>query len=81
MSAASCRKVGEIQLAVLTSVFRPWGAGGKFVQVVFAFSIASNCTANTYATALAIQALATPLQKVPRAVWVIVAFVIYSESS
>jgi purine-cytosine permease-like protein len=60
-------------------VYSPWGAGGKFIEVVFSFSIASNCTANIYSTSLAIQALAPAFQKVPRAVWVIVAFVIYSE--
>lgn len=66
-------------LFLTPAVFSPWGAGGKFIEVVFSFSIASNCTANVYATSLAIQALAPPLQKVPRAVWVLVAFIIYSE--
>jgi len=45
---------------------------------VFAFSIISNCIPNTYSAALSIQSLAPIFQKVPRAVWTIVVFLIYT---
>jgi purine-cytosine permease-like protein len=45
-----------------------------------AFSIICNCTPNTYSCALSIQALFKPFEKVPRAIWAVVSFVIYSES-
>jgi purine-cytosine permease-like protein len=45
-----------------------------------AFSIICNCTPNTYSCALSIQALFKPFEKVPRAIWAVVSFVIYSGS-
>ncbi|KAL7418644.1 hypothetical protein Q5752_007103 [Cryptotrichosporon argae] len=64
--------------AVLSAVFEPWGGGGKFILVVFAFSIISNCIPNTYSAALSIQTLCPPFQKVPRALWTVLVFVIYT---
>lgn len=78
---------------VISQVFAPWGGGGKvssqidkvsksvdaqFILVIFAFSIVCNCTPNTYSAALSAQALFKPFEKVPRAVWCIVMFGIYS---
>lgn len=66
---------------VLAEVFRPWGGGGKFVQVVMAFSIVANITPNTYSAALSAQILVPWFMKIPRAVWCIVMFLIYTAAS
>ncbi|WWC59846.1 uncharacterized protein I303_102408 [Kwoniella dejecticola CBS 10117] len=63
---------------VLAAVFEPWGGGGKFILVVFAFSIISNCIPNTYSAALSCQCLLPAFQKIPRALWTILVFVIYT---
>nr|XP_031864356.1 uncharacterized protein CI109_000269 [Kwoniella shandongensis]KAA5531428.1 hypothetical protein CI109_000269 [Kwoniella shandongensis] len=63
---------------VLSEVFAPWGGGGKFILVILSFSIICNCTPNTYSCALSIQALFPPFQKVPRALWAVLSFVIYT---
>lgn len=63
---------------VINAVFKPWGGGGKFIMVVFSFSIISNCIPNTYSAALSIQTLMPLFQKVPRAIWTVLVFVIYS---
>ncbi|GFZ52283.1 hypothetical protein JCM24511_10056 [Saitozyma sp. JCM 24511] len=63
---------------VIAEVFAPWNGGGKFILVIMAFSIICNCTPNTYSCALSIQALFKPFEKVPRAIWAVVSFVIYT---
>ncbi|ORY34574.1 purine-cytosine permease [Naematelia encephala] len=63
---------------VLAEIFRPWGGGGKFLLVILSFSIICNCTPNTYSCALSIQALLPQFEKVPRALWAVLAFVIYT---
>ncbi|WVQ98391.1 hypothetical protein IAU59_005514 [Kwoniella sp. CBS 9459] len=63
---------------VLSEVFAPWNGGGKFILVVFAFSIISNCIPNTYSAALSFQTLLPAFQKVPRALWTVLVFVIYT---
>ncbi|WOO82974.1 Purine-cytosine permease fcyB [Vanrija pseudolonga] len=63
---------------VINAVFKPWGGGGKFIMVVFSFSIISNCIPNTYSAALSIQTLMPLFQKVPRAIWTVLVFVIYT---
>ncbi|ORX37540.1 cytosine-purine permease [Kockovaella imperatae] len=64
--------------AVLSQVFEPWGGGGKFILVILAFSIICNCTPNTYSAALSAQTLFPWFEKIPRALWCVVMFVIYT---
>jgi len=66
---------------VLLEIFSPWGGGGKFIQVVLALSIISNCVPNTYSAALSAQALFPIFEKIPRAFWTILMFVIYTAAS
>jgi purine-cytosine permease-like protein len=48
---------------------------------VFAFSIISANIPNTYSAALSFQTLHPVFEKVPRAIWTVVVFVIYSQCS
>ncbi|KAK8858730.1 hypothetical protein IAR55_002959 [Kwoniella newhampshirensis] len=63
---------------VLSEIFAPWGGGGKFILVLLSFSIVCNCTPNTYSCALSIQALLPVFQRVPRAIWAVLSFLIYT---
>lgn len=63
---------------LIAQVLSPWGGGGKFLLVLLAFSCIANNIPNTYSTALSIQALGRPLAIVPRFIWVIFTFVIYT---
>jgi purine-cytosine permease-like protein len=64
---------------VLFDIFRPWGAGGKAVLVLMAFSIVANIAPNTYSASLSAQTLMPLFQKIPRAIWCIFMFCAYSE--
>lgn len=77
---------------VLQEIFRPWGGGGKFIlvsapeggsshQTVMSFSIIANITPNTYAAALSAQILLPTFQKIPRAVWCIFMFLVYTAAA
>ncbi|KAI6135916.1 permease for cytosine/purines, uracil, thiamine, allantoin-domain-containing protein [Pisolithus sp. B1] len=63
---------------LIAQVLSPWGGGGKFLLVLLAFSCIANNIPNTYSTALSIQALGRPLAVVPRFIWVIFSFIIYT---
>ena len=51
----------------------------QFILVILSFSIICNCTPNTYSAALSAQTLFPWFEKIPRALWCVVMFVIYSE--
>ncbi|KAI6100403.1 hypothetical protein EDD16DRAFT_1655977 [Pisolithus croceorrhizus] len=68
-------------------VLSPWGGGGKFLLVArdrhtnptdLLLTRRANNIPNTYSTALSIQALGRPLAVVPRFIWVIFSFIIYT---
>ncbi|WVQ82455.1 hypothetical protein IAT38_004584 [Cryptococcus sp. DSM 104549] len=63
---------------VLSEIFSVWGGGGKFILVVLSFSIICNCTPNTYSAALSAQTLFKPFEKIPRAIWCVIMFIIYT---
>ncbi|KAG6333319.1 hypothetical protein ID866_5767 [Astraeus odoratus] len=63
---------------LIAQVLSPWGGGGKFLLVLLSFSCIANNIPNTYSTALSIQALGRPLAIVPRFIWVVFAFLIYT---
>ncbi|EPQ50102.1 purine-cytosine permease [Gloeophyllum trabeum ATCC 11539] len=63
---------------LLGQVLSPWKGGGKFVLVLLALSVVANNIPNTYSTALSIQALARPFALIPRFVWTLLAFAIYT---
>lgn len=63
---------------LISQVLSPWGGGGKFLLVLLAFSCIGNNIPNTYSTALSIQALGRPLAAVPRFLWVIFSFLVYT---
>ncbi|KAG6333320.1 hypothetical protein ID866_5768 [Astraeus odoratus] len=63
---------------LIAQVLFPWGEGGKFLLVLLAFSCIANNIPNTYSTALSIQALGRPLAIVPRFIWVVFAFLVYT---
>lgn len=64
--------------ALLSHVLAPWHGFGKFLLVVLSLSVIANNVPNTYSAALSFQALAKPLQYIPRAVWTVVVVVAYT---
>ncbi|KAG9309078.1 cytosine-purine permease [Chiua virens] len=64
--------------ALIAQVLSPWGGGGKFLLVLLSMSAISNNIPNTYSAALAIQALGRPFAMVPRFLWVLVVFIVYT---
>lgn len=65
-------------VAALSKVFEPWGRGGKFILVLITLSAVGNNIPNTYSSGIALQALFPVFHKVPRPVFTIVAFIIYT---
>lgn len=63
---------------LLSQTLSPWGGGGKFLMVILALSVIANNVPNTYSAALSIQALGKPFQKVPRFIWTVLVFLIYT---
>ncbi|KAH8547449.1 purine-cytosine permease [Umbelopsis sp. PMI_123] len=63
---------------LLAQTLSPWGGGGKFLMVVLSLSVIANNVPNTYSAALSIQALGKPFQRVPRFLWTILVFIIYT---
>ncbi|KAL4064121.1 permease for cytosine/purines, uracil, thiamine, allantoin-domain-containing protein [Scleroderma yunnanense] len=63
---------------LIAQVLSPWGAGGRFLLVLLAFSCIANNIPNTYSAALSIQALGRPLAAVPRFLWVVFIFLVYT---
>lgn len=66
---------------VLQEVFRPWGGGGKFILVIFSFSIIANIAPNTYSASLSAQTLLPIFQKIPRAAWCVFMFLVYTAAA
>ncbi|KAF8555047.1 cytosine-purine permease [Imleria badia] len=64
--------------ALIAQVLSPWGNGGKFLLVMLSLSAISNNIPNTYSAALSIQALGRPFAMVPRFLWVLLVFIIYT---
>ncbi|KAG2188208.1 hypothetical protein INT44_000960 [Umbelopsis vinacea] len=64
--------------ALLSQTFSPWGGGGKFLMVVLSLSVIANNVPNTYSAALSIQALGKPFQRIPRFLWTVLVFLIYT---
>lgn len=64
--------------AILATVLAPWNGFGKFLLVILSLSVIANNVPNTYSAALSFQALAKPLQYIPRAVWTLVVVVLYT---
>ncbi|EIN10595.1 hypothetical protein PUNSTDRAFT_142573 [Punctularia strigosozonata HHB-11173 SS5] len=63
---------------LIGQVLSPWGGFGKFLLVLLALSVIANNIPNTYSAALSIQALHKWFALVPRAIWTILVFVIYT---
>lgn len=63
---------------LLAQTLSPWGGGGKFLMVVLSLSVIANNVPNTYSAALSIQALGKPFQRVPRFLWTVLVFIIYT---
>ncbi|KZO95131.1 hypothetical protein CALVIDRAFT_178789 [Calocera viscosa TUFC12733] len=63
---------------LIAQTLTPWGGFGKFLLVLLAFSVIANNIPNTYSAALSIQALCPWFQRIPRAIWTVVVFVIYT---
>ncbi|TFK56838.1 cytosine-purine permease [Heliocybe sulcata] len=63
---------------LLAQVLSPWHGGGKFILVLLALSVVANNIPNTYSTALSIMALGRPFALIPRFVWTLLAFTIYT---
>ncbi|KAG2181940.1 hypothetical protein INT43_006865 [Umbelopsis isabellina] len=63
---------------LLAQTLAPWGGGGKFLMVVLSLSVIANNVPNTYSAALSIQALGKPFQRVPRFLWTVLVFIIYT---
>jgi NCS1 nucleoside transporter family len=63
---------------LLSQTLSPWGGGGKFLMVVLSLSVIANNVPNTYSAALSIQALGKPFQRVPRFLWTVLVFIIYT---
>ncbi|KAN0073667.1 Permease for cytosine/purines, uracil, thiamine, allantoin domain containing protein [Tylopilus felleus] len=64
--------------ALIAQVLSPWKGGGKFLLVLLAMSAVSNNIPNTYSAALSIQALGRPFAMVPRFLWVLLVFLVYT---
>ncbi|KAF8507739.1 permease for cytosine/purines, uracil, thiamine, allantoin-domain-containing protein [Gautieria morchelliformis] len=63
---------------VLSKVFEPWGRGGDFVLVLLSLSVIANNIPNTYSTGLSMQTLIPPFRHIPRAIFTVLAFIIYT---
>ncbi|KAF8587193.1 hypothetical protein K439DRAFT_1630897 [Ramaria rubella] len=63
---------------VLSKVFEPWGHGGDFILVLLALSVIANNIPNTYSAGLSMQTLIPPFRHIPRAIFTILAFIIYT---
>jgi len=63
---------------LLSQVLSPWGGFGKFILFLLAFSVIANNIPNTYSAGLSMQALGRPFARVPRFIWTVLAFVIYT---
>ncbi|KAF8513337.1 permease for cytosine/purines, uracil, thiamine, allantoin-domain-containing protein [Hysterangium stoloniferum] len=68
----------EEAAGVFKKVFEPWGHGGNFLLVLLALSAVANNIPNTYSAALSMQTLIPPFRHIPRAVFTILAFTIYT---
>ncbi|KAF8507734.1 hypothetical protein JB92DRAFT_2958129 [Gautieria morchelliformis] len=63
---------------VLRKVFEPWGRGGDFILALLSLSVIANNIANTYSAALSMQTLIPPFRRIPRAIFTVLAFIIYT---
>jgi len=63
---------------LLAQTLSPWGGFGKFLLVLLALSVVANNIPNTYSAGLSVQALGRPFAVVPRALWTLLAFVVYT---
>ncbi|KAF8507738.1 permease for cytosine/purines, uracil, thiamine, allantoin-domain-containing protein [Gautieria morchelliformis] len=63
---------------VLRKVFEPWGRGGDFILALLALSVIANNIANTYSAGLSMQTLIPPFRRIPRAIFTVLAFIIYT---
>lgn len=64
--------------ALLAQTLSPWGGFGKFLLTLLALSVIANNIPNTYSAGLSMQALGRPFAAIPRALWTLLAFVIYT---
>ena len=62
---------------LLTRAARPLGGLGTFLLVLLALSIVANNIPNDYSLGLSMQVLGRPFQRINRAVWALIASVIY----
>ena len=62
---------------LLTAAAKPLGGFGTFLLVLLALSIVANNIPNDYSLGLSMQVLGRPLQRINRAVWALIASVIY----
>lgn len=62
---------------LLNEVFKPWGAGGKFLLILIFLSLISNNIINTYSAAFGIQLAGSGLAKVPRWLWAFFITIVY----
>ncbi|KAG8876572.1 hypothetical protein FRB98_007241 [Tulasnella sp. 332] len=63
---------------LIAQVLSPWHGFGKFLLVLLALSCVQNNIVNTYSAGLSMQALGRPLAKIPRFIWTVLAFLIYT---
>lgn len=63
---------------LLAQTLSPWGGFGKFLLVLLALSVVANNIPNTYSAGLSVQALGRPFAVVPRALWTLLAFIVYT---
>ena len=67
--------------SLIHQVFSVWNGFGEFLTVLAALTVVANGIPNTYSSALGAQALHPICQKIPRVIWVLLAFVAYTAAA